>query len=173
MQRPVWFVMDQRSLKSTPFGNLYVETWESSFACSGIPLPLQITCHFSFSRYIPFDMYVDICIYLVHNKMNVSRIVKTTSNLKQGSSCEFWNILFTYYVLNQTYFLECRLNFIFFSLKVLFYIEPKIYYEEEISAGGMMRGGVKQGRIRKMDIWIDLNQIQTYKWWKSWVNLPN
>jgi hypothetical protein len=44
-----------------------------------------------------------------------------------------------------------------------FLFEPKNYYEEEISAGGMMRGGVKQGRIRKMDIWIDLNQIQTYK----------
>jgi hypothetical protein len=154
MQRPVWFVMDQRSLKSTPFGNLYVETWESSFACSGIPLPLQITCHFSFSRYIPFDMYVDICIYLVHNKMNVSRIVKTTSNLKQGSSCEFWNILFTYYVLNQTYFLECRLNFIFFFSEgsVLYWAENLLWRRNFSRRGDE---GRSQARSNKEDGYLD------------------
>jgi hypothetical protein len=45
--------------------------------------PFNITCHYSFSRYTTFVMYLNIIYIYVHNKKNVFREVGMTSNMKQ------------------------------------------------------------------------------------------
>jgi hypothetical protein len=64
---------------------IFLENLYKCFSLDGtikILLPFQITCRFGFSGYISFAMHLaDIYLCLKHNKRNVSRKVKATSNL--------------------------------------------------------------------------------------------